>query len=151
MNLLEKIFNRCSPEPNSGCWIWLGSTDTHGYAWMAVPGQRRSCGVHHIVCRELGREKPKGMCVLHHCDNPLCVNPDHLYIGTHADNARDRVRRKRDADRRGEKNGQAKLTAGQVRLIRSSTKRQVDIAAEFNISQNQISRIKRGVWWRHVL
>jgi hypothetical protein len=61
------------------------------------------------------------------------------------------VRRKRDADRRGEKNGQAKLTAGQVRLIRSSTKRQVDIAAEFNISQNQISRIKRGVWWRHVL
>jgi len=95
-------------------------------------------------------EIPAGICVLHHCDNRACCNPDHLYLGTKLDNARDRVRRKREGDRRGEKNGRAKLTADDVRTIRSSKTNQCVLAADYGISQAMVSQIQRGVAWRHI-
>jgi hypothetical protein len=147
MDLASLIAYRSIPEPNSGCWIWLGAL-TDGYGSMVVG--RGTDKVHRLMWLVTHGEIPAGICVLHHCDNRACCNPDHLYLGTKLDNARDRVRRKREGDRRGEKNGRAKLTADDVRTIRSSKTNQCVLAADYGISQAMVSQIQRGVAWRHI-
>jgi hypothetical protein len=78
---------------------------------------------------------PAGKHVLHMCDNPICCNPAHLYLGTNADNVRDRVERSRTP---------VKLTPDQVTAIRADRRTQYAIAAEYGVNQSQISRIKTG-------
>jgi hypothetical protein len=81
------------PEPNSGCTLWLGSSNKEGYGRIGVSG--RSELATHAALRVAGREVPRGMLACHTCDNPYCINPDHLYVGTHQDNMRDMVRKRR--------------------------------------------------------
>jgi hypothetical protein len=145
-DLAEFITYRSIPEPNSGCLIWLGAVDDYGYGWMR--GGHRPDRTHRLMWRSVRGEIPLGMCVLHHCDNPACCNPDHLYIGTKADNARDRVCRNREADHRGEKNGRAKITLEQADEIFNSVENQCVLAARYGITQGMVSRIKRGAAWR---
>lgn len=86
--------------------------------------------------------------MLHSCDHPLCVNPAHLFLGTRADNNRDRSSKKRDADRRGSRNPNAKLTSKQVAAIRRKYKdgaTQMQLAAEYKVAQPHISRLVRLV------
>jgi len=73
----------------ASCWLWTGAT-VKGYGYLKVPpSPRRTMYAHRVVwCLRYG-QPPNGMCILHRCDNPLCVNPDHLFLGTHADNMRD--------------------------------------------------------------
>jgi hypothetical protein len=88
------------------------------------------------------------MHVLHRCDNPPCINPDHLFLGTHRDNMKDRDKKKRAV--KGERHASAKLTAQQVRAIRLDQREQEVIAAEYGISQTSVSAVKRRRLWRHV-
>lgn len=97
------------------------------------------------------------MDVLHHCDNPPCVNPSHLYVGTHANNAADRAERHRGKEhrQRGEANDNAKLTEADVRAIivelqRIPRRSQIAIAEQFGIKQPQVSRIMRRENWAHL-
>jgi hypothetical protein len=89
-----KFNSRVIPEPNSGCWLWTGAVrGCFGY------GETREMGrkvLAHRMSYQLHRGKiPDGMCVLHKCDVPLCVNPDHLFLGTYSDNRRDCIRKGR--------------------------------------------------------
>jgi len=93
---------------------------------------------------------PKGMCVLHKCDNPSCNNPAHLFLGTRLDNAKDRDNKGRQADRRGIKNGLAVLTERQVREIYFAKGTQTAIAKAYGISQGAIGFIKRRITWKHL-
>jgi hypothetical protein len=86
--------------------------------------------------------------VCHKCDTPLCVNPDHLFLGTPADNSADMTRKGRSTH--GVRNGRAKLNPAKVRAIRESKKRHVDIAAEFGISLAMVSFVRSGVHWKKV-
>jgi hypothetical protein len=104
---------------------------------------------------------PDGLWVLHHCDNPPCVNPAHLYVGTHADNMRDMRERRRHwyhADPaniiRGERSGAAKLTEAQVRELRrlhDAGRSYGSLAREYGVSRQAVSSAITGRSWTHVL
>ena len=100
-------------------------------------------------------EIPDGMIVRHACDNPLCVNPDHLLLGTQADNVADRVQRGRSYSQVGESNHSSKLSVDAVRQILAllsspSPPKQKDIAAQFGVSCETICAIKKRRNWAHV-
>jgi hypothetical protein len=129
-------------KPNE-CWEWQGYCDPHGYGSLKVPilGERR---VHRISYRLYRGDIPDSMVIRHTCDNPPCVNPCHLLLGTHAQNVKDRVARGRSARR---KPRASKLSDEQVREIRrryAAGERQYPLAAEFGVNQSTISDIIRG-------
>ena len=100
---VEQFNERYAPEPYSGCWLWMGAVNQNGYGtWSGDKAHRISWRLHQ-------GEIPKGMCVLHKCDVRVCVNPQHLFIGTIADNNRDAINKGRVVYP-GERHGSAKLT-----------------------------------------
>lgn len=145
--------DRFIPEPNSGCWIWLGATNNKGYgvlsikkdgSWKVVLATRFSYELHH------GPIQP-GLCALHKCDTPICINPDHLFLGTKRDNTLDAVRKGRI--KFGETNGVARLTSDQVIAIRDELAigaSQAELAAKFQIHQSEISRIASRKRWARI-
>ena len=94
------------------------------------------------------------LCVLHLCHNPLCVNPEHLYLGSHQDNSNDMVSANRQARLQGQTNGRTKLTAKQVmqirRLYAAGGITQVKLGQKFGVTQEQVSNIIRGKIWSHL-
>jgi hypothetical protein len=131
------FMDKVSPEPNSGCWLWAAATNGEGYGIECHGGKN---WLAHRVSYNLHRGLiPNGMCVLHKCDTPACVNPDHLFLGSHADNSRDRENKGR--------NGNRKLTKGQVLEIcakRAKGFTLVSIAKEYGISATHVSSIYHG-------
>lgn len=152
-------------ERTSDCWLWHGTRDPHGYGILWVRG--RNVRAHRLSWELHYGPVPAGMNVLHHCDNPTCVRPDHLFLGTHADNVADKVakgrqasgerhgaRRHRERMPRGERNGNARLAADDVREIRRlyavGTATQTALAARFGVTQRVIWQIVHRLTWRHV-
>src|SRR5216684_5016973 len=91
----ERFEEKYIPEPNSGCWLWDGSLDSHGYGQLS---SKRGSRPHRasVVSYELYKGGvPNGWCVLHRCDVPCCVNPDHLWLGTRKENSIDMVEKGR--------------------------------------------------------
>jgi len=129
-------------EPNSGCLLWLGGLNSHGYGHFRIGGILKRA---HRASYELHKGPiPAGLFVCHSCDNKACINTNHLYVGTRQQNVDDAVRRKRLKPRRGERNGRAKLTDAQAVEILGSAGSQSEIARRFGINQVSVSYIKRG-------
>lgn len=135
------------------CWPWQGRTKRK-YGVLRV-GSRNATA--HRRVWELARGPiPDGLEVLHHCDNPPCCNPDHLFLGTQGDNIRDMVQkgRARSGGTRGETHGMAKLTEAQVRAIRGryagGGETLFTLAAEFGVTFSMIGMIVRRQSWKHV-
>ncbi|MET0724355.1 MAG: HNH endonuclease signature motif containing protein [Tardiphaga sp.] len=92
--LKDRLLDLCIPEPNSGCWIFMGCLHQLGYGRIAKKKNEHEYA--HRAAFEVFRGRiPKGMHVLHTCDVPCCVNPDHLWLGTHKDNMHDMIRKGR--------------------------------------------------------
>lgn|SRR6185312_43171 len=141
---LARAFDDCFiPEPNSGCWLWLGATDKDGYGvtFPNLPAHRESFERHKGTI-------PAGACVLHKCDTPQCVNPDHLFLGSNAENTADKVRKGRQAC--GARNGASKLTASDVTVIRTSPRSLSALARQFGVTPRTISLIRQRKTWTHV-
>jgi predicted XRE-type DNA-binding protein len=137
-----RFWSRISPEPNSGCWLWDGTTDDYGYGRIRVNGYKSRA---HRYSFELHYHKvPHGFCVLHRCDMPWCVNPDHLFLGTHRDNIADMVAKKRNFKI---SELTTKVTPEQAAAIRQAKGPQREIAAKYGIAQPTVSAIKTGRRW----
>src|SRR5262249_35443379 len=139
----ESLLDRTIPEPNLGCWLWTGAVFNHGYGSACITRMKRTTA-HRIAWMIFNGPIPDGLDVLHKCDVPLCVNPDHLFLGTAGDNVRDMYSKGRHASTRlhGRQNGFAKLTAEQAAAIRGDTRPQRVIASTYGIHVNTIYKIK---------
>src|SRR3990167_7115688 len=144
----ERFFSQIKKR-HSGCIEWVGRIKQGGYGAMTVNGKER--GTHRVSFELFIGEIPNGLWVLHRCDNPMCVNPAHLFLGTNTDNVADMVAKGRQAGALGERNHSAKLTASDVVAIRSERNlTQCQLAQRFGVSQNAISLIVRRKSWAHV-
>ncbi len=144
------------------CWLWTGSHSrvNLGYGQVQVPDATRRCGRRKLYAHRVSWELthgpiPENAEVCHNCpggDNPLCVNPDHLFLGTHADNMTDAASKGQMP--RGERRPTAKLTDENVRFIRNRYAAgditQQALADEFNVALSQINGIVNHKSWRHV-
>lgn len=145
----DAFWQRVSPCPNTGCWFWMGS-NKGGMGYGELRGRDWA---HHVSYAMFNGPIPDGLFVCHRCDVRLCVNPNHLFLGTHMDNMRDAVSKRRHAF--GERNlGGGKLTEEDVRSIRAQycrgVTRQEDIAEDFGVSQGLVSAIIRRAIWSHL-
>lgn len=139
-----RIWDRCIPEPNSGCWLWMLEIRDDGYGSLRFKTQRWLA--HRLSWCAHRSSVPAGVFVCHKCDVPACVNPDHLFLGTHQENMDDMIRKDRGAA--GERHGATKLTADQVAAILLDERLLGEIAAEYGVTQTAIYNIKRGARWR---
>lgn len=90
----SKWIDRAVLDPNTGCWLWPGSSNPQGYGRISWKGKQRQ--VTHVSYEHFKGPVPKGMLVCHKCDTPACYNPDHLFLGTHLDNRRDQIKKGRE-------------------------------------------------------
>jgi len=133
-------------DKTESCWNWIGRLNKFGYGLTGVRGG--STLAHRTVWEMLVGPIPQGMCILHSCDNRKCVKPDHLRVGTQAENMADASKRKRFPCRRGEANERAKLNTSQVCEIRAETNMtNVALGKKYGVSDVQIGNIKRGKCW----
>lgn len=131
-------------DESTGCWLWkILSRGGYGAAWAGKP-----ISAHRLAWTLARGPIPAGMQVLHRCDVRRCVNPDHLFLGTHAENMADRNAKGRQACSSGERHPNAKLTSADVLAIRASSALQRVLAAEYGVSISTISDIRRYRLWR---
>ena len=138
-------------ETGDGCWPWLGFCNWYGYGKFQLAG--RSCGAHRIAYAIETGTDPGEMHVLHHCDNPPCVNPEHLFIGTNADNVRDKTKKGRAKGAVGIANTNAKLTDETVRDIRRRARQgegSFTLARSFGVTPMTIWMVVTRKTWDHV-
>lgn len=139
---MERFWNKV--KKTDGCWEWMASKNNWGYPLFWYKGRSRPGN---RVCWELTRGSAPEAQVLHRCDNPGCVRPDHLYSGTHDQNMRDKVDRDRCFRPAGSLNKAARLTEAQVADVRRDQRLHRVIAQEYGVTRSQISKIKRGDRW----
>lgn len=144
--MADRLASGSVPMPN-GCREWSGTKSVFGYG--KVGGPKGSAKAHRLSYEIAFGEIPAGHFICHRCDNPSCINPGHLFVGTNDENMADMVQKGRQP--RGERHGSAKLSADDVHQIRSimGVKQSV-IAAQFGVSQMQVSYIKTGQTWAHL-
>ena len=144
------------PEPNSGCWLWLGGVDSFGYGRFRTPPKpgNKTCFVsaHRASFECFNGAIPEGNMVRHQCDVPSCVNPQHLISGTAKQNSADMVKRNRH--RFGAQNPQAKLSEQKVATIKARLRageRPPTIFSDYGVCIFTVYQIAQGKIWQHVL
>lgn len=155
--VVERFFSRLPEErPPDSCWEITGPSFPFGYGRIDFSAEKRqhSVSAHRVSYMLFVGPIPEGLVICHRCDNPPCCNPDHLFLGTFADNANDMAVKGRSA--RGAGNWAAKLTEANVREIRSLYRWQDRVngipalARRFGISDSQVHDIIKGKSWKHV-
>lgn len=145
-----RFWKHVSRGPTAECWEWRGYRNAKGYGVMAGDNEK-NIKAHRASWIIAHGDIQNGLCVLHKCDNPACVNPAHLFLGTLADNDRDCRRKGRNT--RGEINPKAKLNPKIVHEIRSDENSHTTTAAlaqRYGISASVVSRVRRKLAWKHI-
>lgn len=146
--IIERFESKVELIPFSTCHHWVGATNPKGYGNFLV--DRKIEKAHRVAYMLYVGVIPDGMVICHKCDNPSCVNPDHLFLGTYQDNHDDMYRKGRDKHAVGENQGASKLSESDVIEIRSLSLTQRVIAKMYGISHSQVHRIKTLKDWKHV-
>lgn len=152
----QRFWGKVDVKGDDECWMWLGSYDKDGYGWFTKDSKTFLA---HRYSALLKFKSLDDKLVRHECDTPSCVNPNHLILGTPADNSKDMTERNRQA--RGELNANASLTDNQARQILIRYKEECDakrtygvlvrLAKEFNISKQTVSRLTAGKCYSHIV
>lgn len=143
---IERLEKNSTPEPNSGCWLWLGVIGGAGYGRIKYKGQPWI--VHRLAWTVHKGTIPEGAMVCHKCDVRSCINPDHLYIGDQETNMSDMVQRSRQAF--GERHGFAILDENQIEKIKCDNRPDRIIAEELGVARSTIQAAKTGRTWKHL-
>ena len=155
--LAERFWSRVDKSPRpEGCWLWMGQrlgTMYDGYGFLVVKRWRR---IAHRVAWELTHGTiPEGLLVLHHCDNPPCVNPEHLFVGTQSENMKDMYDKGRRQFRpwllAGERHPQAKLTLARIKWARTQRENGVSLSAlarRFKVARRTLRSALQGRTWK---
>ena len=168
LTIAERLMDNCCPEPNTGCWLWTAGVSGQAYGSVSING--KDYRAHRLSYETWIGPIQAGLCDCHKCDTPLCINPDHLFLGTPADNNADRDRKGRHkpsgvkgdlhwAHRRpdlratGERHGMSILDETTVRAIRrrlATGEHLAAIASTFRVGISTIVDIKKGRTWTGV-
>jgi len=143
----SRFWSKVDMRGHDDCWPWTAGRGSHGYGQINV-GYHKPITAHRFSYELHRGPIPVGMCVCHSCDNPLCVNPAHLFLGTHADNMADMMAKGRSAH--GELNGHAKLTRADVLSVRerlAAGESQQSIGDSFGVCRQTVSHIAVGKRW----
>jgi HNH endonuclease len=148
---VEKFWSKINK--TEGCWLWTGVT-AQGYGRAHLRGMKSA--LTHRIAWELttGAPVPEGLCVCHHCDNPPCCNPSHLFLGTRGENNSDSAKKGRHTH--GEEHSHAKLTAAQVLAIRAEYAanpyygHQKDLCKKYNTCRTEVWHILHRTIWKEL-
>lgn len=141
-------------DKSDDCWMWKGNKSKSGYGRISVGQKTLGYVQAHRLSWEISHKQkiPPGMVVMHKCDNPSCVNPEHLKIGTYKENTLDMISkgRKRTVFVVGEQNGKSLLTADQAKEIKESSLSTAALARKFFVSPNCVRGVRIGRTWKHI-
>lgn len=135
-----------SVDKSGECWLWRLGTDSHGYGIFRYNGKPRR--VHRLAWTWTNGAVPDGLFVLHKCDTPACVNPDHLFLGTQGDNNNDCIRKARGNRQHGSSRPDAKITEEQARQIFLDARSPIEIGREYGVSDTTVRYIKKRKKWK---
>jgi len=147
-NVLKRFWNKVEKKTDVECWEWSASRNKYGYGRININKKVMKC---HRLSFEIYYKRfiSNGLCILHSCDNPKCVNPNHLSEGTHQDNMNDMINKGRHA--KGEKITTSKLKENDIveirKLLKETNLTQKQIGKQFNIARSTISLIKSNKRW----
>ena len=153
--LANRFWKKVPKNHTNNCWKWGGTIMVNGYGTLTIRPNKYYA---HRASWMINRGPiPDGLHVLHKCDNPPCVNPEHLFLGTQRDNNNDKIRkgRARGGSMKGESHPLVKMTNGKIKEIRARYKAggitQGDLASQYGMSQPGVSAIITGRLWKHVV
>ena len=159
MPMFERFLEKINFHTENGCWEWMGFLE-NGYGGI-VENHSKKYKAHRISYEIFFGVKPQEKFVCHKCDNPGCVNPSHLFIGTVNDNNQDKVKKGRQTSFPGSKNPQSKLDETIARKIKQETvvgdrvgynngSNVKEIAKKYNVHTETVRLIARGITWKHI-
>jgi len=153
LHLAERFWALVDIRNENECWPWLGTKSKKGYGKITYNGKPKKA-THVLIYLTTGDWIEPGLCTCHHCDNPSCVNPAHIFIGTNADNVADMISKGRKAWAVGENVGSSKLTKQdvlEIRYLREVEKwKYRELSEKFGVSTSSIRSIVIGNAWKHV-
>lgn len=148
--LAERLWRQV--QRGDGCWPFIGARSNKGYGYFKHDGVARFA--HRVAYADANGPIPDGIDVLHRCDNPPCCRPDHLFLGTQADNVADMISKGRDRKAVGSRTGNARLTEAKVVDIRRRHRKRVVtaqmLADEHGVSVEAVEKVLQRQTWRHV-
>lgn len=146
----DRFWSKVRRHPTD-CWEWQRAKNKQGYGVFALTS-RTMVSAHRFAWMSAEGPIPEGLCVLHRCDNPKCVRPGHLFLGTFGDNNRDcSIKgRWRGGSPPGERHGSARLSEKDVLFIRASHEKNVPLARRFGVNRQTIADVRDRRTWRHI-